>query len=355
MALYWSASEIASANYCLMRHYLEYGKMIKPRLSMYEKGTLIHRVIEDFWDWKENIKGKKYKNKTPEEFAQYFRGRWIQHFMAAEKSKSKKTKPIIWNSENEKWIIAWQIENIAPLLYEQLSKDGKPLFKEKSFKFSIEANIDGKKRILGFDGRIDEIRMRDGVPVIRDYKTGGMRFGDMSLGHDPQPTFYWLALSAMAYYDREFAEKIGLSSEAQTLMGNPRFLSEKLQFEYCLVKDPKKDENGLLKPAEIKFEAVKRTDDNFFELIRNLLGVGERIRAGNVYPERGKKCDYCSVKKECEEHERPDPNKPKQQMLFNVINPPRTKDVVIREVRQRRFDWTKARKMAEAKQNQTNP
>jgi len=348
MVLYWSASEIGSANYCLMRHYLEYGLKIKPRLSMYEKGTVIHRLIENFWDWKDNILGKKYKNKTPEEFAKYAKGVWIGHFMASEKSKRKNAKPIIWNSKEEKWIIAWQIENIAPLLYEQLSKDGRPLFSEKTFDFSFEIAVNDKKRIIGFDGVVDEVRIREGIPVIRDYKTGNMRFGDMSLGHDPQPTFYWLALSAMAYNNKEFAELVGLADEAPTLMGHPKFLSERVRFEYCLIKDPKKDEDGNMHSAEIKFEAVKRTDDNFFELIKNLLGVGERISTRNVYPERGKKCDYCPVRKDCEEHERPDLSKPRQQTLFNIINPPRvTKEITVGKVKQRRFDWAAAKKKAE--------
>ena len=50
---YWSASRIDTANYCNMKYYLRYIDPIKPkslRISPYVKGSLLHKIIEDFWD-----------------------------------------------------------------------------------------------------------------------------------------------------------------------------------------------------------------------------------------------------------------------------------------------------------------
>jgi len=57
------------------------------------------------------------------------------------------------------------------------------------------------------------------------------------------------------------------------------------------------------KPWQKKIKAMhstKRTDNHFFEVIKMIDGVEESIRSGNVYPERGRKCDSCDEEIACE-------------------------------------------------------
>lgn len=49
----WSATRINVANYCRMRYYLNYVDSDKPkplRLSAYVRGSLLHALIDNFWD-----------------------------------------------------------------------------------------------------------------------------------------------------------------------------------------------------------------------------------------------------------------------------------------------------------------
>jgi hypothetical protein len=62
----WTASRIDIANYCRMRYYLRYvEKESSLRLAAYAKGTLLHGLIEHFWDklGTEEEVAKKRENK----------------------------------------------------------------------------------------------------------------------------------------------------------------------------------------------------------------------------------------------------------------------------------------------------
>jgi hypothetical protein len=45
---------------------------------------------------------------------------------------------------------------------------------------------------------------------------------------------------------------------------------------------------------------TRRTDQNFFELLKMANSVKKRAIRGDVYPERGKKCDDCDMKGHCD-------------------------------------------------------
>lgn len=287
----WTATRIDIANYCRMRYYLIYiEKESSMRLSAYAKGTLLHELIENFWDKlgteeevEKNKNKKKYSNEK--EFAKYAQGLWMRTVIASQNSKN----PIKWSYENEQWVIHSELSDVCTSLYPILLKEGKPIFREIGFDFLIQ----GKR----FRGRIDDVRIRDGKIVIRDYKSGRPWLGEMKLNNDPQLTFYNIGLCSLCS-DNEFAEKLGLIDKREQFMGNPIYINPDFIEEFFMVEAPS---FNLKKNRSINIiYSTTRKDEHFFELINMINGIEKTVSEGEIYPERGRKCDYCDMKYACE-------------------------------------------------------
>ena len=284
----WSSTMIDVANYCMMRYYLIYVEREKRmNFSSYEKGSLLHKMIEDFWIEKNGFKIPKYD--SAKEFASKAQGKWVQRIIGAEKSG----RVIDWRFENEKWLIRSSLPGICIPLYEWLVREGPPLYSELPFEFSF---LEGDNRRI-FKGRIDEVRIRDGKVILRDYKSGNPLIGEMKVKHDPQMTLYSVGLCSLCKADPNFAKSLGLEAEANKFMGNPIFISEKIHPEFFMVEALRYSNQKI--PQQVIYPTF-RTDEHFFELIRMIDGVTEKINKELIYPERGRKCDYCDVKIACE-------------------------------------------------------
>ena len=336
----WSPSKISSANYCGMRWFLEYVKRTpRKRLSFYEKGGFVHEeMAHKFWD----RLGKKYD--SPETFKKYSMGKWTSRVIASETSEN----PIIWRDEQEKWIMKAQIGRLAPVLFDWLQQQGRPVFSELPIKFVFDK--------IRWDIRLDGVWLHDGIPVIRDYKTGSPRMGNMRLEYDPQPTSYVLGLSALAHTSAEIAELLGLKDEAHLLMGNGKIISNKIGIEYVMLED-KEDEKPI-----ISVHRGTRNDRHYFELIEMIKGIEKRHEVGAIYPERGSKCDYCPVKEDCVEYSGRAPLETHngEQRFFMFSRPPLYNPVTIngktRVYQQRRMSklYADARKRASAPSRAAN-
>ncbi|MBU3906938.1 MAG: PD-(D/E)XK nuclease family protein, partial [Nanoarchaeota archaeon] len=206
----WSYSKINTANYCTFQFFLKYIHPKKPkplRLSAYVKGSLLHDQIDKFWnrlgtseETAKKSSKKKYSN--AEEFARYTQGKWKRIVVADKHSETK----IHWRFNEEKWQILNQLPKICVPLFYELSKEGPPLFSELPFDFMYE-----NKRFIG---RIDEVRVRDGKIVVRDFKSGKPWLGEMKLKYDPQLTLYNAGLYSLISSDNIFAGKLGLKSDS---------------------------------------------------------------------------------------------------------------------------------------------
>ena len=147
----WSASRIDSANYCRMRYYLKYNTKEKSgNLSVYEKGRLLHDIIEHFWPRKGTEEQFEKRKKTKKHyfdkvsFGEYAQRKWIQSVMGAERSG----RQIDWRHEDEKWMIYSKLPSICEPLYEHLIKEGPPIYIELPFDFTFNG-----KRFTGICSR----------------------------------------------------------------------------------------------------------------------------------------------------------------------------------------------------------
>ena len=387
---YISATKIDTINYCSMRFYLKYGERPKPaelNLSAFVKGKLFHKAIENFWllmkpiayenelylkeevsEYKKrhsqkidllltkkrkrkefSIKKKKeseiYKYYDAESFAEYLKGQWYRSVMAdkslreklnnqntlSEKRKKNLEKRLIsWEFDDEPYVIANKIPDITKTLYNYLFKEGPPLYTEVQFKFKLNnVQLNGediiKKPIGGF---IDEIRIRNGKVVIRDYKTGSpFEIKEMKIEFDPQLTLYNLGLCSLCYEDEELSKILGVSEIKHQFMGNPIFIYPEFEQEFFMIEAPyiielankpapkKEDFDSERKYQEehakwkiqkdrIKnipeiTHTTKRHDFHFYELAKMISRMEQITEGKDVYAESGRKCDRCSMKKAC--------------------------------------------------------
>ncbi|MFW5846753.1 MAG: PD-(D/E)XK nuclease family protein [Nanoarchaeota archaeon] len=303
----WSASRLDAANYCLMLLWLKYYDPLKPKqenLAAFAKGGLLHNLIENFWqglgDNEKQVKSqskafKKIKYYDSESFAKHAQGKWMQRVKASEFSDN----PISWRFEKQEFVIKSQLKGICQEMFPILYKEGTPEFSELPIDF-----IFGNKR---FTGRIDEVRIRNGKVIIRDFKSGKPWLGHMKINHDPQLTIYNAGLCELARKDPEIAEKLGLEDRVKYYGGNPLFVDPEINMEFFMVEAPyliKKFENNPKKYSSVTSPQTilptHRTNEHFFEVLNMIDGTMQRIREGIVYAERGRKCDSCSMKQPCE-------------------------------------------------------
>jgi len=342
----WTATRIDIANYCRMKYWLNYVEHAPGlRLPAFPKGSLLHEVIQHFWtrlgseedlrDVKMNKKGdiikryvyrgNKVKYHSPESFATYAMGKWAQviiqdnilkkeikdgKYTGAELEK-KNERLIAWSDHENPWVIKYGIRDISKLLFDILVEEGPPLYSELKFDFVLRDLYfeDNPKNVfdLWFSGRIDEVRLRDGKVVIRDYKSGKPWIDDMKIKYDPQLTFYNAGLCSLLKKDERLAYELGVEDRREEYMGNPIFIDTNFVEEFFMVeaplvakrmieKDPKVDLNRLPKI----FHPTMRSDAHFFELMRMIKGTEESMVGGIIYAERGRKCDACNFKSSCE-------------------------------------------------------
>ena len=298
--LKWTASRINAANYCRMRYYLRYVDPSKPkpaRLSAYVKGSLLHDLIENFWkklgtleevvSKSKNFKDKKYFD--AESFSKYAQGKWTSIAIADERSPNK----IDWRDKDEKWVIRSNLKKICTPLFPFLKEEGPPLFAE----LPIRVKFNGRM----YYGIIDEIRKKDKL-IIRDYKSGRPWVGEMKLKHDPQLTFYNFLVCCSANQNKEFAKKLGLEEEVtKKFMGNPFYICPDFELQFSMIEALAIDINSpnIKNPPNL-ISSTFRTDENYFELVKMIDGTQEAVETGNIYPERGKKCDSCDMSVACD-------------------------------------------------------
>ena len=377
---YWSASRIDTANYCNMKYWLRYVDPIKPkplRISPYVKGSLLHKLIEDFWqhlgtfdkveqDKKNSKKKAKQKKKyyNAESFGEYAQGKWTQTVIRNEKMEDPKKK-IFWRDGYENNSEAWEISAMMPkmtaALYRIIIKEGPPVYSELAFNFEAEG--------LRFRGFIDEVRLRNGKVVIRDYKSGSpFWIREMKRDFDPQLTFYNAGLLSLLYGNDkksiEFAKSLGLEEQREELIKSSSHINPDFEEEYFMVEAPyllekmdaDKDFARKFSNRPEIIHKTKRTEAHFHHLIDNIKKTKNKIEEGNISFEHGKKCDICDMKHVCRKYST-EPLETqvldkKGNLLFSFMDPPysiqamaekQKEDENKPKTNQRKFDYRRKR------------
>jgi hypothetical protein len=291
---------------------------------------------------------KKYSNK--QEFVEYAKGQWLYRVLAEERAE----RDIEWRFDNEKWVIYNKyVPEICAPLFGKLLQQGKPLETEFSFDFVLE----GRR----FHGFIDEIRREDREVIVRDYKTEYpyLKEESMKLRGNPQLTLYCLAVCAVAWKDEKFAQKLGLEQERDKFMGNQILISERVKPELYMIDSLRRKDEEY--PPKLIYKTT-RIDKDFHELLMFVKDVEEQIKDFQLRdkrtippPERGKKCDFCDMKKACMKRLEEELNDKSSvsliesngQINFTFVSPYKPKKRKLRKQKQRTFRW-KAKKTSKS-------
>ncbi len=312
---YWSATKFNAANYCDMRYYLRYkARFPSLRISAYVKGSLLHELVENFHKslgTREQVESssKKFKDKKYHDansFTEHLKGKWFSIMKAdelltekynQEKNVAEKVKLyphlIIWAYKSEPYaILNGLLPRLGPPLFETLISRGQPTFSEIPFDFKIDEER--------FKGRIDEVRLSENGEIqVIDYKSGKPWVGEMKLAHDPQLTLYNAGLCALLKFDPKIRKVLGIECKFEDFMAGQRFISPKIKEGFFMIESLAVDPEKVKSMPEVIYETT-RTDQNFFELLKMAKSVKKRADDGDVYPERGKKCDTCDMKEACD-------------------------------------------------------
>ncbi|MEK6840339.1 MAG: PD-(D/E)XK nuclease family protein [Nanoarchaeota archaeon] len=296
----YSFSKLDDANYCLMRYYLRWIERAPyPNPPFFFKGRFFHSLMENFWERlgtseevamsrnKRDKNGKKYSSN--EEFADYVRRQWI-HDIIQNKNSKVPGNVVNWDFKGQEFLMAEKMKEMAYHFFNPLIGLGKPLYQEKKFEF-----VFGHRK---FRGRIDAIRFVNGKILIDDYKSGSPWIGPMKINHDPQMSMYNVGLAAICSQDENFAESLGLKENRNEFLNDPAYLVEEVENRFVMVEAPAywartEDKKKIERVPLIHSTSRKR--EHFYD------GVEKSIEQGIIYPERGRKCDGCVMKKACEE------------------------------------------------------
>ena len=302
--LEYSFSKLDDANYCLMRYYLRWiERAAHPNPPYFFKGDFFHDITENFWSRlgsKDEITRKKgkvvseKKYSSAEEFADYAHRQWMHKVIQNKNSKDPKRK-VDWERHGQEFLMGKQARDISYHVFDHLIELGKPLYQEIKFDFVI-----GHRR---FKGRIDAIRTIDGKVIIDDFKSGRPWIGQMKISHDPQMSMYNVGLAALCFNDENFAASLGLNGRRQQFKEDPTYLVEEVENRFIMLEAPAYWANVKSKEKieEVPFiHPTNRKKEHFYEILKMLDGVEKSIKQGIIYPERGRKCDSCVMKKPCE-------------------------------------------------------
>ncbi|MCX8158802.1 MAG: PD-(D/E)XK nuclease family protein [Candidatus Pacearchaeota archaeon] len=207
-----SASKITTYKGCPLAYYLKYVEHVDvPSDVRTVFGKVIHSMLNDFYD-------KNFK--SPDSFANAWKYRWFRECSGETLSEKRKKiyKIIEYNtgktpirlgthirfcSQSSQEIEPLEVffgymklgENILKRFYEDFKPRPPPILKESSFELTIKGNQREHKVIVIFD-RID---LKNGLPIIGDYKTDKKSPEDnpedkaFQLHRHPQFTLYSLA------------------------------------------------------------------------------------------------------------------------------------------------------------------
>lgn len=373
----WYPTKIADANHCCMFFYLKYFEKVPlPQIPAFVKGGFLHRHIEHFWERlgtpEEVARDAKIKKKTPYEkkkyyddegFADFLQRKWTADVLMPDLQAKLKTGKgtVAWGHDGQGYQIKGLFYWIGKGLFPILVAEGPPLLSELEYRIRFEDFI--------IQGRMDEVRVRDGKVVIRDFKSGYPWISKEKVKHDPQLTLYNVGLLSLCYDDNEasieFAKKLGIEATRKQYMGHPRFVNPDWLTEYFMIEaaakiaqseepPPKIEDYSRKRHPQVSFvkdysswqartdrlkanlppvlHPANRTDEHFWETIAICQNTKKQIEQGIVYAERGEKCGHCQTKEECIRRmenggEYKIPGHEQQLRLFSMMDPPYQKSI----------------------------
>lgn len=328
---YWSPTSLEDFLRCPRGWYLSRTLRKKITLPALAKGTHTHSKLEELRLHKLR---ERARYKSAESYGNVIANDWTRGPI---KTNSIRGDTILWESEQQKWIIREQIRKNGkrhhPILTEEeppflIAKKGKKQEVPPHKRYTTTHRFKFIWKGHGFSGEIDELRPNK---TVRDYKTGRSSYIKKALDTALQPTYYLLRVCNICNVSEEFREKFGVTEkEAKHWAGNPEFIGEKVKFEYYLV-DPitkwDKEKKEFLEQDCSPIIKTSRSDSDYKELCQLIDTANimlSHMQDQGTYPSFRKTCMNCSLyKEECERMTDRYEDQRQLSLLENITDTPR--------------------------------
>lgn len=349
----WSASSMKDFYNCPRGWYLEKiitEKSITPALA---KGIHVHRGIENL---RLHHLRKRARYKSAEAFGNVLANDWGRNVVKEGEIDGRK---IIWEFDEQPYIIKEEIRKIGHKHYPILMEEGPPILipiyknGEKPIQLDMLAIMENKPQPApkkhreyktayffefrfkgrGLRGEIDEFRPNF---LVRDYKTGIWKFIEKKLEYDLQPTIYLLAISNLLLTNEELRSSLNITeAETKELEKDPNYIKEKVKFEYYMLDPYKEWDKKQQKMVEIERNPRLPTPRSNFQ-VKNLvqrIDYADYALAGmndvGFYPAFEETCQKCpyykNFKHECQKMTERSDIERKQLLLYDLLkNPPQS-------------------------------
>ncbi len=225
---YWSPTSLDDFFRCPRGWFLERSERKHITTPALAKGIFCHSKIEEL---KLNNLRKRTRYKSAEAFGNVIKNDWLRF---PGKTNKIRGDAIIWESDEQKYIIGSEINKIGLKHYPFLTEEPAAILFQKSVliyeakeheRYTISKRFKYIFKGRAFSGEIDEIRPNHRV---RDYKTGIWKFIEKNLEFSFQPTYYLLTFCILCNKEDEFREMMGIKrKEAKYWAGNPNLSAKK--------------------------------------------------------------------------------------------------------------------------------
>jgi hypothetical protein len=304
---YHSPTGLETIIQCPRRRYLD--KKVKKKVTSpsLAKGTHMHNRIEELrlHPYRKQL-GKNQRYSSAKTFANVVGGDWHRQAINEGEMQGKK---ILWEYENQKYVLKNEIKEmclrIYPILMKEQEENPPVVFKFYTKKGNIRFRTGYEFELIykgrGLRGEIDEIRKEKDKIIVRDYKTGKWQFIEGKLDYAYQPTVYDLITCLECLNNEKFRNSLDITEEqAKNWIKNPEKMSEHIIFEYFMLDLPtewnreKKEWETVEKDPIIR---VKRSEFQYKELCQNIDYINiilSNLQDQRFYPAlRGRHCNWC--------------------------------------------------------------
>lgn len=280
----WSPTRLDLAELCMKSYWFQYIKRIPHTInSSIARGKLLHRIIENFWKIDETTNSLTQGYSSYESFVNSAVRDWKFQFAKTSESDGQK---IEWDFKGQQWSPRFigDIANTAGRIYSRYIAEEPRLASE----FEIKGKFEGIKIFA----KIDELRKEI---VIRDHKSGYKKHGEFYLKNNIQMTAYMMCVfcalqEPTAKISKIYPEFIGIS------------LDEFLEIASIEIHDVSAKKEGELKEPRTIIYPAKRREQDFIELTQTIKIKEKQLRERDFHPTKGKHCDYCFYKKNCDDY-----------------------------------------------------
>jgi ATP-dependent helicase/DNAse subunit B len=335
----YSATQLETYGECPFRYFSDNVLRLKqieeeePGLTSIERGSLAHKILFEFYDWRRNA--PPISDCTDEQFEEAYKDlhRIARSHLDAEMDRRhlNRTDRLFWDIEAERLIGGHGRTGSLPAFLE--AEKGRkfevhPRYFEVGFGLSdrsgpTDPHLGSREAIkvgeVSLSGKIDRVELGDGMFIIGDYKTGrtAPKLNDILEGRSLQLLLYIAAVEQLLQQQSPSIPSVKESLESIKGVGGVYYILQEESKAELGIGDKEYNKRAFQAPSQNRqlvpnrwYDIGDTEDDSEFDALRCI--VDETIKYANEYVrsiaegdfqltphDKTKVCRYCSFKRIC--------------------------------------------------------